>query len=335
MMPDFFSWLGGMNKQLEKHVEWTQSSGEKFVTIQLCQADLDELLRFRSEIGHEFPNSRHEFIRSLPTIATKLEPIADELQCGKGLTLIRGLPRESFAAAQLDVLFQCLMSYFGKPWPQNRHGHLITDVIDQGQRTEDPQARGYRASGAERFTYHTDCGDLVALFCLQRAQSGGLSKVANAVAIHNEMVRAYPSLAAELYRPLPFDARGDVSSGVKDWYQIPVFAEFCDRLFVHYVGSYIRSSQRFHDAPRLTARTIEAMECLESLADDPRFYTTFEFQPGDIQLLNNYHMLHSRTVYVDAPEAGLVRHLRRMWLTSYDLLERPSHFSDHPVYPPP
>ena len=36
------------------------------------------------------------------------------------------------------------------------------------------------------------------------------------------------------------------------------------------------------------------------------------FEPGDMQFINNYHVLHGRTAYQDRP--GKVRHLKRLWL---------------------
>ena len=73
--------------------------------------------------------------------------------------------------------------------------------------------------------YHTDGSDLVGLMCLRAAQSGGLSCVANAVAIYNELVRTRPDLAAALYEPLPYDFRGEQPPGGLPYYTFPVFTE--------------------------------------------------------------------------------------------------------------
>ena len=39
-----------------------------------------------------------------------------------------------------------------------------------------------------------------------------------------------------------------------------------------------------------------------------------QFQPGDIQWLNNHVILHSRTAYEDHPEPERKRLLLRLWL---------------------
>jgi hypothetical protein len=38
-----------------------------------------------------------------------------------------------------------------------------------------------------------------------------------------------------------------------------------------------------------------------------------------MQFVNNYHVLHARTGYVDDRPAGKIRHLKRLWLET-DLL---------------
>jgi hypothetical protein len=49
-------------------------------------------------------------------------------------------------------------------------------------------------------------------------------------------------------------------------------------------------------------------------------------RPGEIQFVNNYHVLHGRRRYVDGP--GHVRWLKRLWLAT-DVLgpdDRPDRF---------
>jgi alpha-ketoglutarate-dependent taurine dioxygenase len=65
-----------------------------------------------------------------------------------------------------------------------------------------------------------------------------------------------------------------------------------------------------------------------------RDYNVFmDLEPGDMQFVNNYHVLHARTAYEDDREAGLIRHLKRLWLATDRLKDRPPYFqrnlSDH------
>ena len=51
-----------------------------------------------------------------------------------------------------------------------------------------------------------------------------------------------------------------------------------------------------------------------------------DFQPGDMQFINNYHVLHGRTAYEDNRAVGKIRHLKRLWLETEVLAERPPQF---------
>ena len=51
-----------------------------------------------------------------------------------------------------------------------------------------------------------------------------------------------------------------------------------------------------------------------------------DLQPGDMQFINNYHVLHARTAFEDHPEPGRKRFLKRLWLETRKLTDRPLHF---------
>ena len=176
--------------------------------------------------------------------------------------------------------------------------------------------------------FHCDGSDLVGLMCLQTGISGGLSAVCNSVALHNRLVRERPDLAAELYKPQPFDYRGEQAPGGKGWYLMPVFTEHAGRLFVRLIRPYILASQRHADAPRLTPLAIEALTWMQDQAEGGAYSVIMDFQPGDMQFINNYHVLHGRTSYEDDRAAGKVRHLKRLWLETDALTERPAMFAN-------
>ncbi len=181
--------------------------------------------------------------------------------------------------------------------------------------------------GGIALDYHTDGSDLVGLLCLRTARTGGLSCVANAVAIHNQLVRERPDLAAALYEPLPYDTRGEQAEGAAAFYSVPAFTEHAGRLFVRFIPQYILASQRHPDAPRLSPTAREAIAAASALANDPDFNVYMDLQPGEMQFINNYHVLHGRTAYEDDVAHGYKRHLKRLWLATYALTDRPTYFA--------
>ena len=148
----------------------------------------------------------------LPTLGPALARLTDDLINGDGVVLIRGIPVEGHTKDESSAMYWGIGAYLGAPWPQNAKGHLLGDVTDQGRAIDDPTARGNEIGGVP-FPFHSDGSDLVGLLCLDPGVSGGESLVANAVAIHNDLVRDEPELAAELYRPFPYDLRGEQAPG--------------------------------------------------------------------------------------------------------------------------
>ena len=264
----------------------------------------------------------------LPTLGPRLKAIERELIDGRGFVLIRGLPRAEWSNDDMCLAYWGIGAHLGRPWPQNHFGHVLGDVTDQGKSFDDPTARGNELGGIG-LDFHCDGSDLVGLMCLQAGSSGGRSAVCNSVALHNDMVRERPDLAAELYKPQPYDMRGEQRPGARGWYEMPVFTAHAGRLFVRLIRAYILASQRHADAPRLTDRAREALEWIQGQAQSGAYSVFMDFQPGDMQFIDNYHVLHGRAPYTDDRPSGRVRHLKRLWLETEALTDRPRYFRNN------
>jgi len=304
--------------QVSNPAQWTESLSiaeveELTVAVAHAQAASDNFL----EIGKaDFP---------LPTLGLRLKAIEKQLIDGRGFVRIRGLPRSLWTNDQMSLAYWGIGAHLGKPWPQNAKGHVLGDVTDHGKAPNDPTSRGNEV-GLVGLDFHCDGSDLVGLMCLQTGVSGGLSAVCNSIALHNRLVRERPDLAAELYKPQPFDYRGEQAAGKPGWYLMPVFTRHGDRLFIRLIRPYILASQRHADAPRLTDRALEALTWMQDMAEGGGYSVMMDFQPGDMQFINNYHVLHGRTAYADDRAAGKIRHLKRLWLETEVLAERPLQF---------
>ena len=314
---------------LEPRCVWRRDDlGDDYV-YELTEAQIDELdaaLRVaESRCDDVLDITRDDF--PLPTLAPELARIQADLIDGPGVTVLRGLPVDRYDKARASMIYWGVGMHLGQPWPQNAKGHLLGDVTDQGRALDDPHSRGNEI-GAVAFPFHSDGSDLVGLFCLDPGARGGASLVANVVTIHNELVRTEPELAAALYASFAYDFRGEQAPGGKPWYTMPVFSRRGDRLFVRYIRPYIDAARRHADAPRPSPTAREAMDRLDAMCRDDTFHVSMMLQPGDMQFVNNYHVLHARDAYEDDRSAGKIRHLKRLWLET-DLLadgEKPERF---------
>ena len=305
----------GELRELEPSCEWRADDlGDRYVSTfsDDDRAELDAALAHAKgavdDVLHITPDTF-----PLPTLGPRLAALADELVNGRGVALLRGLERDRYSAEDASAIYFGVGVHLGRPWPQNAKGHLLGDVTDQGRRGDDPTSRGNELGGVG-LPFHSDGSDLVGLFCLDAGADGGRSQVANVVTIHNELVRREPEVAAELYAPFTYDHRGEEGPGQRPWYTLPAFSSWGGRLFVRYIRPYIRSARRHPDAPQPSARAVEAMDRLDAMCADPQHHVAMRLEPGDMQLINNYHVLHGREPYEDDRANGRVRHLKRLWL---------------------
>jgi len=264
----------------------------------------------------------------LPTLGPVLDRLRAEVLDGRGFVLLRGLPVENRPIADSAMAYWGIGAHFGSARSQNAQGHLLGHVYDLGRglSATNPNLRSYAT--AERQNFHIDRCDVVALLCLRRAKSGGLSSIVSSMTVHNVMAERRPDLLERLYQPLPVDRRGEVPEGKGPFYEASVFNSHAGCVSVLYSRLHIGSAQRFPEARRLTPEDIEALDMLAELAGDPELRLDMTFMPGDIQFLHNHTILHARSAYEDWPEPERKRHLLRLWLSPPGARALPSVFAE-------
>ena len=163
--------------------------------------------------------------------------------------------------------------------------------------------------------YHCDAADVVGLLCLNKARTGGHSRIVSSVTVFNELLARRPELAARLFQPVHLDIRDKEVNEAGS--SLPVqpccYAEGKLRTFYH--ADYFRSVARHDDVPPLTDLECDLLDTYEVIASDPGLCLDMDLQPGDIQLLSNHTCLHARTEYQDHDDPARRRHLLRLWLS--------------------
>jgi hypothetical protein len=263
---------------------------------------------------------------SLPTLGPALRAILKELLEGRGFILLRGLPVQSWSRERQALAYLGIGAWLGRFCSQNAKGHLLGHVKDLGLDIRDPNVRYYQTN--RKLEYHTDSVDIVGLLCLRPAKAGGESYIASSMTVYNEILRRRPDLMPALFEPFPTDRRGEVPEGMKPWFDIPIYHWHAGRLSCIYVRQYIESAQKlFPEARRLTRAQVEAMDLMDELCNDPAIHLAMDFRPGDIQLLHNHQILHSRSDFENWPEPERHRHLLRMWLAPPEARPLPEVFA--------
>lgn len=235
------------------------------------------------------------------------------LNNGPGFVRLRNFPIDALTEPQTEHAYLGLGRLLGRPVGQDRDANVITHIRDE-RLAPSPNVRKYRTNLRQDF--HSDGSDLVGLLCLHPAKSGGESKIASAHAVYNEMLLRAPHLVDVMYQPMPWSRNGEESPGEAPFFELPPITEVNGIPRIFFVAWYIRDSQQHSAAPRLNDDQLAALSLAEAIANDPAFHIEMQFQPGDVQLLNNSTVLHSREQYTDHADLSRRRHLLRLWLTA-------------------
>ncbi|MBI4207777.1 MAG: TauD/TfdA family dioxygenase [Betaproteobacteria bacterium] len=279
--------------------------------------EIDAALVHAKRVGARIPFAADDF--PLPRLAAVLDNILEEIENGRGFVLLRGIPRSRYTDEECEILYWGLGVHLGNPVSQNARGHRLGHVRDEGRVIADPNARAYQTS--QRMDFHTDLlpVDVLGLFCLRTARSGGASKLTSALTIHNVLRAERPDLLEALYGMFHLDWRGEEPEGEKPWFAIPMFSARDGKVTTRICSlSYYESAARFGEQYRPTALQRAALETVQEIANRPELMLSMDFQEGDIQLINNHIMMHAREAYEDDDEPGRERHLLRMWIAVSD-----------------
>ncbi|MGI9306909.1 MAG: TauD/TfdA family dioxygenase, partial [Gammaproteobacteria bacterium] len=256
----------------------------------------------------------------------QIRHIMDELEFGRGFVLIRGFPFARYSQEQAATVFWGLSSHMGTHVAINANGDKLGHVKDLGLSANDVKVRNYQTR--EALNYHNDKSDVIGLMCIHAAKQGGASSVASAPAIHNAILERHPELLEHLYRPMAIDRRGEPGGqdlhDKLDYYALPVFSWHQSNLTTRYsVRSYYDTAQRFEGAPPLGPEAARALDKVLAIANEPNYHVNFMLEPGDMQFMNNYAVLHSRSAFVDHDDIERRRHLLRVWLAVPNSRELP------------
>jgi hypothetical protein len=266
----------------------------------------------------------------LPTLSAKLAWHLEEIRTGRGFVVLRGLNVAHSSEAEVGLIFWALGAYLGVAVTQNPRGDLLGHVYDHGRRYGDMDVRGYETNA--HLPFHSDGCDLVGLLCLRRAKSGGLSSIVSSITLHNEILRRHPDYLAPLYNGFHYIRReAALSDDPVSPQRVPVFGAKDGFVSARLIRNQINAASRKTGVP-LAPLELAALDFLDSLANDPDIHLDMDLQVGDIQLCNNYTILHSRTGFEDFPEPERRRHMIRLWLTFRERRPLAEGFAAHNGY---
>ena len=230
-----------------------------------------------------------------------------------GLCLLKGFPVDRWSESDVKLAYWGMGLHMGVARTQNPASQCMNDVRDEGAVYKGKNGRGYNTNAG--LDFHMDSADVVALLCRRTAKTGGESIVASTIAVAQELGRLRPDLLAALQQPFFHHYQGSQDPVQPPYYSCPIIGSDPVHFTMRVNRKNIVAAQNdFPELPRVTPLQWEALDLLEQLMADSRWCFRMQLEQGDMQLVNNYVIVHSRTPFDDHEEADRKRHLLRLWL---------------------
>ncbi len=250
-----------------------------------------------------------------PDLDGTLTGVFSTITEGRGFVVLHGLPVDRYDVADIERVFWGIGSHFGTGHSQSARGDHMGHVLDETKPGERQSARGYLSR--RRLDLHTDLSEIVGLFCVRQAKSGGDSFFVSAPAVYNIVLAEHPEFMPVYLRGFPYHRRREEAPDAEPItpYDIPVFSEAGGIFSCFYVRGILEVALRDLDR-EYTALERDAVDFLDEVINRPDILLRLPLQPGDAAFTNNRTVLHARIEFEDWGEPGKNRLLLRLWLKS-------------------
>jgi hypothetical protein len=264
----------------------------------------------------------HAVNRSIETLTVADFPLGEQLSAkiaawreqlterGRGFQVVRGVPLDDWTLDEAHAFFWALGLHLGITGAQDNSGELLANVRDTGA---DPKTeRQYKTKAF--IDFHCDAADVVGLLAIRTAESGGTSRLVSSVSVFNELATTAEGAQhlRRLFAPIALDTRG---SGGTNFVHIPPLRFDGEHVRTFYHAEYFRSAYRHPKAGTIPDDVRAALDAYDAVTMKNELVLDMELLRGDVQLVSNHFILHSRSAYDDHPELDRRRHLLRLWLS--------------------
>lgn len=266
----------------------------------------------------------------LETFGRLVTAMRDQIEDGRGLTLLKGVPVAGKTVDELELLYAGIAAHVGTSIAQDTQGTLTGRVEDLGNNYKDINVRGTNTNA--QLTPHCDSGDILALLCVRQAKSGGVNTLASSMAIYNEIRERHEEFLEPLYNGFHYNIRGngppikyrDITA-----HRVPVYSYYKGKLSCRFNQKAILTSEQLPGAPALTQLEKDAVNEVAALSMREELSFEVLLEPGDMLLLSNYSVFHNRDAFEDWDDPARKRLLLRKWINIPNARPLTWEFADH------
>ena len=231
---------------------------------------------------------------------------------GRGIVVVRRFPVKSFGVRDITLVYRAFCCQMGRLLCQSKRRERIGLVAHKPQRAL--RLRGYERAGRQML--HTDMEAILGMLCVRRAREGGESRLAGALAIHNEIAASRPELLEPLQAGFPVAWGEEPPRRPTDCsteHDVPVLSRNEDRLSVCYLRPQGEHALR-QRGEAMTETMIAALDYFEDVSECEEVVLELALDEGECYFINNFNTPHARNGFVDWDDTNRGRLLLRSWM---------------------
>lgn len=148
----------------------------------------------------------------LPELHAVLRSISREVHHGHGFKVLRGIPVKKYTREENVIIYAGIASHVATIRGRQDHSFngepadvVLAHVKDLSSDKANVSSIGSPAYTTEKQVFHTDSGDVIALFALETSEQGGESFLSSSWQVYNELAATRPDLIKTLAEPWDFD----------------------------------------------------------------------------------------------------------------------------------
>ena len=252
---------------------------------------------------------------------------AQNAHLGSGLAIVKGLPHDLLNKREFELLVWAVGLHLGVARPQGRATQYISRVSNTGMDYRSASGRGYNSNAS--LDFHCDGCDLALLACYNSAKTGGQSIISSSVSACQMLQAERPDLAEVARQKFFFSRNNEESPDEAPYYSQPLYDFEDEHIFGKWNRNRIRTAQQIEGVPSLTPQQTECTDLLDKILRRPELMYTMWLEPGDLQIMNNHVLLHSRTAFEDYKDPEKKRLLYRLWVAPPDSIRLPKSWKDY------
>lgn len=255
----------------------------------------------------------NRFTFPLPKMGPALEELSRQVHDNHGFVVIRGLEPWNYSREENTIIYLGVSSYIGEQrGRQNLSGSKLTHITDVKSADVSPsERRPIFSNQAQPFHADLFC-DVLALYFLDTAKTGGETSLASAWAVYNDLAANRPHVIHTL-------AENDWihdTHGCNPPFYIQPLLYFHDRKIILNFSRRILTgapmAPRSKDIPPMTEAQAEALDAVHFCAQEHSL--KLNLKKGDMYFINNLAVLHSRSPFEDDEKS--TRYALRLWLSN-------------------